>query len=934
MSNCKKCSVYNPQLLKNETRIAGFGNKSPKAVILSLYPESYNNESKYFPLDTYKLISDITNSKPEDSFYLTTLVKCIPYTDPFIKENGYRNPVSREINICIKYLFQELSTLPDDTPIVLIGNSLCEVFITQDDFSLSKSYNRTFDINILDKKFTALVAVNPKSINYNPFNKTLFRKVIQRVFSDNRASDDNWKILNPSDGLDYLSDLRSKYLNKEFDHTMYDLETSSLKYWNGEILGSCWRNPNEDFGVFIPYYVTNHCHHEDYPFKDQIVEIPWEVSQSEYVKLRNQVKEVLHTIPIIGHNLKFDVKFSVYHGFANIDKIKIHDDTQLTAFLVYSRQFGESLKLKDLCVNLLNLDANWELPINEYKNRFRLIKDRTYKNIPTSILGRYGALDAYYNEELFKILNSKIIPDMSLIRDILRMAVTQFAETELKGIKIDNNMYEFLKVAYGDMLSKYRKKMRDLPMVAKFVEKRLKLRIDENDKRKKPKKLDLDKERDLCFSPTSTTDIPEILYGKDYYALPILVKTEKGKPAANKTAVKALGALEKDEVKDPSYMDFLNSFIDYKRFSKLKSTYIDNLPRTVVEGTYRPEYNLTGAITGRLSSGFHTLPKKSDIKRMYTSRWSKEGGLVLIADFSQLELRIISSLSNEKTWIEAYKNGIDIHKATGSTIYKIPVDQVTSDQRTTGKTINFGIIYGKTAKSLAIDLKISQEESNNIINSLLAGASNLNRWIENQHNFVRREGFIVTAFNRVIPIPEGKSRNKWLILEAERRSVNYPVQSSASDLGLYSIIRVNKEIKLRNMKSIFLGTVHDSMLFDVYPGELPALATIIKYQCQDKNAELFGDNWLKCPIVIDIGIGTSWGSVIDIDFDHYDKNKLIASGSSISKNFKLLNSIGSNAYNINYNILERKELSGKDFTNDVLVKDREKWEVNLAIENK
>lgn len=784
------------------------------------------------------------------------------------------------------------------------------------------------------------------------------------------SSGDNWCVLNYSQSLEEIQRILYLYNNKEIDSMVYDCETTGFKPWHSDLIMFSLAHTKDHRGFSIPLVVTNHVHHADLPYEDDIPILDFTITPKEKQVLMQAMKKLLMNVPIIGHNLKFDTKWACWKGILDYENINIKSDTFTKAFQILGQQPKGGLALDSLSNRFLNMKDDWAFEVEDYLSRFRLIKDRHYGQLPTGLLGKYAAKDAIYNLLLDQKLDEKLLPSQKTITDMVTYAIKPFTEIENKGIYYEKETVDFLTKSYSDQQQQCFKEIYELPYVKKYIEDMLPPIVEENERKKKNKRckpLPDEELRFKAFSITSNKNLQEIVYGENYYDMDKNPKfmTPGGAPQVNKDAFdyflseilsnqqfqKIQGAfkemiseitipVEKERYKKDfhsaygkllEFKHFLSLLRKYKRINKLVTTYINPVPRDSFDGLYKPEFNLVRVRTGRLSSGFHTLPNSCDIKRMYCSRWEKQGGLFVADDQSQLEMRVGASLSNETRLIEAYQKGFDVHKLTGSRIYKTQFEAVTDAMRSVGKTTNFAVFYGKTAKSLADDLNKTIEEAQGILDGFFTGYDILSGWMEDMRIFARGHGYIETPWGRRIPIPECLSTDKWEQLKGDRLAVNYPVQSSASDLVLESVIKRWERIKQAKMSSLIVGSVHDSIENDVYPGELFNYLKIAQEESVTRMMERHQD-WLKCPLEISVEIGKSWGGALESKIEELKDDKVVFKSEGLRYDFQKLEEIASRAYKVKVDVLDRQEVT--EFPDDIFVRDQEKWEARVFIEKR
>jgi hypothetical protein len=495
---------------------------------------------------------------------------------------------------------------------------------------------------------------------------------------------------------------------------------------------------------------------------------------------------------------------------------------------------------------------------------------------------------------------------------------------------MDPGMAEFLGGEYRRIVTETDAALRALPVVHRYAEAEFALLKAENNKKRKPKP-DEELWRE-AVSFTSNKDLANMIYGRPFYSLPVIreFKTAKGEPQVTADVFEFFLDASKGFAPEGSETrTFLQLVARLKTFNKLLTTYIDSLPEKSHEGSYKPEFNLSGTITGRLSSGFHTVPSKSDYKRVFVSRWEREGGLFLCGDQSQLEVRVGASIANERTLIDAYLAGADVHRDTAARIYRLTPEEVSADQREHGKRVNFGVFYGKTKYSLAADLGITPEEAQLILDGFFRGRDNLRSWIDGQHRLVERDKRVSTPFGRIIPVPDANSTDPKILSHAHNCSVNYPVQSAASDILVVSNNSVYQDMKRTGARSLFLGSVHDSLEYDVYPGELVYMIRLVKEECENRVRSRYP--FIRCPLVMDISIGRSWGGGIEFKVKDLGEDYVVLEGTGLRKDHLQLEAVASRAYDYQREVITATPTSPKDFAEDIFVRDAEFWKARVIL---
>ena len=351
----------------------------------------------------------------------------------------------------------------------------------------------------------------------------------------------------------------------------------------------------------------------------------------------------------------------------------------------------------------------------------------------------------------------------------------------------------------------------------------------------------------LTFNLASPKQLGEVLFDK----LQLDPKAKKTKTGQYQTGEDVLTALA-------SKSDIVKDILDFRQLQKLKSTYVDALPLMVNPKTGRvhTSYNQAVAATGRLSSNnpnLQNIPIRTErgreVRKAFIAR--DENHILLSADYSQIELRIIAEISKEENMLDAFNKGIDIHTATAAKVYGITIEEVDSTQRRNAKAVNFGIIYGQSAFGLSQNLGIPRKEAADIIEQYFTQYPGIKRYMTDTMNFARENGFVETIMGRRRYLRDINSANQTVRGFAERNAINAPIQGSAADMIKIAMINIHREMKAQNLQSTMTMQVHDELVFDVVRSEKEVMKTII----QDKMANAIP---LTVPIVVEIGEGDNW----------------------------------------------------------------------------
>ena len=349
------------------------------------------------------------------------------------------------------------------------------------------------------------------------------------------------------------------------------------------------------------------------------------------------------------------------------------------------------------------------------------------------------------------------------------------------------------------------------------------------------------------FNISSPKQLGEILFEK----MKVSKNPKKTKTGQYSTAEDILSNLAKDN-------DFVKLILNYRSVSKLLNTYIDSLPKQISKSTNRIHTNFlqTVAATGRLSSvnpNLQNIPIRTEsgkeIRKAFIPR--NKDFFLMAADYSQIELRVIAALSKEDNMIRSFEKNEDIHTSTAATVFNIPIEKVTKQQRSHAKIINFGIIYGVSAFGLSNQTDLNIKESKNLIETYYEKYPKLKQFIEKQIFFARDKGYVETILGRRRVLRDINSSNSIIKSAAERNAVNAPIQGSAADIIKMSMINIQKEFISKKIKSKMLLQIHDELVFDVFKPELNEVMEIVRHQMEN----VFK---LDVPLSVDINYGVNW----------------------------------------------------------------------------
>ncbi|MCZ4223903.1 DNA polymerase I [Pedobacter rhodius] len=537
--------------------------------------------------------------------------------------------------------------------------------------------------------------------------------------------------------------------------------------------------------------------------------IPVPEHREEAQAIVDEFKVVLENEKIekIGQNTKYDILVFKWYGLEVKGKIF---DTMLAHYLIDpDTRHGMDV----LSENYLGYS-----PISITKLIGPKGKNQgTMRDVPVIDVVDYAAEDADVTLQLAHIFEPKLkeLNAAKLAEEIENPLVYVLADIEKEGVRID---IETLK-AYSKELE---------TDIIKFEQ-------------------NVYDKAGIKFNLASPKQLGEVLFDK----LQLDPKAKKTKTGQYQTGEDVLTALA-------SKSDIVQDILDFRQLQKLKSTYVDALPLMVNPKTGRvhTSYNQAVAATGRLSSNnpnLQNIPIRTErgreVRKAFIAR--DENHILLSADYSQIELRIIAEISKEENMLDAFSKGIDIHTATAAKVYGIGIEEVDGTQRRNAKAVNFGIIYGQSAFGLSQNLGIPRKEAAEIIEQYFTQYPGIKRYMSDTMNFARENGFVETIMGRRRYLRDINSANQTVRGFAERNAINAPIQGSAADMIKIAMINIHKEMKAQGLQSTMTMQVHDELVFDVLKTEKDAMKAII----QDKMANAIK---LTVPIVVEIGEGDNW----------------------------------------------------------------------------
>jgi DNA polymerase-1 len=513
-----------------------------------------------------------------------------------------------------------------------------------------------------------------------------------------------------------------------------------------------------------------------------------------------------------GQNIKFDALMLDQH---RIPLKKIQFDTMVADYLIKpgSRQHN----LDTLAYNYLNYKM---IPIEKLIGE-KGKKQKSMEEIPVQLVSDYACEDADITFRLKELLEKKLkeTGTWELFESLEMPLVHVLFEMEKSGVKLN---VDFLKKMSGDL----EKDLKDLEQ-------------------------QIYTDAGAEFNINSPQQLGKILFEE------MAIHKELGNRRPTKTATGQYSTSEQVLEKFSDHT-LVGKILEFRKLTKLKSTYVDALPALISQRTGRlhTSFNQTIAATGRLSSSdpnLQNIPIRTEMGRRIRQSFipGDPDDFILSADYSQIELRVMAHLSGDQGLKDAFVKGEDIHASTAAAIFNVPLEMVDADHRRKAKEVNFGIIYGISQYGLASRLHISAEEAREIIENYFTRFPRVNDYMIHTIAFAQQNGYVTTILNRRRYIPEIESDNANVRQNAERMAINTTIQGSAADLIKVAMINIQKQLEKRDLKTRMILQVHDELVFEAKAAELEEIKTLVKQEMENAIK-------LDIPVRVDMGIGKNW----------------------------------------------------------------------------
>lgn len=780
--------------------LIGDGNLEAKIMLIGEAPSKYEVlDGKPFVGPAGKKLNSLLNKAgiARKDVFASNAIRCKLPPDV--------SPKKVSLNLCRQWLDAEI-VLTEPNIIVLLGSTAAQAF----GFSSKLLHQRGHiqEVEVCGEKIKCLVTYHPAALLRNP-NLDF---VVVEDFKKVKKEAEQKAAIKPK-----KRDYRYLKSNVEISKYLDNLDPTKVTALDLETLGLDPTTFPQELHSIIGVAITQDTHSGVFIVLEDLNE-----THAAYDKLveffkNGEIKKVLH-------NALFDNKW-IKHIFG-IDIEGIVSDTMIVHSLIREDAPSHSLKaLAALYTDLGNYADEMKSCIDKYGG---------WDAVPLDTITDYACTDVDATLRLYKKLEKHLTEEQQvLLNDTLIPAIYSLGNLELAGFKADTEYLQELTKDYNKKLIKTEANILAIPMLQDFCVR-----------------------EDIDFNIRSGKQIALFLYG--HCDLNIIHTTPSGAPSVDKEVLKTH---EKEATNyHPDLKKFLTLLLEYRIISKLYSTYIKGMSKHINknDSRIRTSFNLSGTVTGRLASSrpnLQNISRDSAIKNIFIS---SKGSVLIQADFKQLELRIGAEYAQDETMLELLIQGEDVHKYLAAKVYEKSQDEVTKEERQTAKTVNFGVFYGATPEKTAEIAGVSIIQAYQFHKMFFATFTDIALWIKNTQKFAIAEGYVTTKFGRIRHLPAASSQNKGEQMHALNQSVNFPIQSCASDITLNAMNNVYYLLNNEKYKAKLIGEVHDSIIIDCPEDEVEELIPKIKEVME------FNYYGFKVPIEVDIEIGYRWGELIGV----------------------------------------------------------------------
>ena len=496
---------------------------------------------------------------------------------------------------------------------------------------------------------------------------------------------------------------------------------------------------------------------------------------------------------LICHNAKNMIWLLRHHS---INLTSLSFDTMIAAYLL--NPANNNLDLKDIALNYLSLN------LSENKKDEKLLLEKARILLQLESILKKNLIDQQ-QENLFYQVE---LPLVSILADM-----------EITGMRVDIEVLKSMSAELDKKINLLAQEIYELT--------------------------------GTTFNINSTKQLGEVLFEK--LKFPVIKKTKTGYSTSASVLEELLSKLS-----DPKKIKIIEKLLEYRQLTKLKSTYTDGLANLVnpKTGCIHTTLNQTSTATGRLSStdpNLQNIPIRLELGKQIRKAFipRNANNIILTADYSQIELRILAHFSKDENLINAFKTGKDIHASTASEIFGVPISEVTPAMRRQAKAVNFGIIYGLSSYGLARDINITQEQAREYIKRYFERYPKVKEFIDTTVEKAKEQGYVTTILNRRRYLPELSSKNYNIRSFGERAAINTPIQGSAADIIKLAMVKISEEFNKNNMQSKMILQIHDELIFDVPKSEVNDVVQLVRHIMENAIK-------LDVPLVVDMKIGNNW----------------------------------------------------------------------------
>ncbi len=571
---------------------------------------------------------------------------------------------------------------------------------------------------------------------------------------------------------------------------VFDLETNSLDYMHAKIVGWVFLVDKDSFYI---------------PVAHDYLEAP---AQLDFDKVLSKLRVILEdpNIGKVGQNLKYDSHVLANYG---ITLNGIVDDTMLKSYCLNS--VASRHNMDDLAQHYL---GHTTIHFADIAGTGK--KQITFNQVSIDTAAPYACEDVIVTHKLNEVLAQELVNYAKLYKlyqAIELPLIAVLVTMERNGVALDANALAKQQLDVAAQMANIQTQAFELAGDA--------------------------------FNLESPKQIQQILFSEEGLGLEPKKKTPKGAPSTNEEALKLLDH------------PLVTLILSYRTLTKLNSTYLQALPKQINPDTQRlhTSYHQAGTATGRLSSSnpnLQNIPiRTQEGARIRGAFIANQGHSIIAADYSQIELRIMAHLSQDKHLLQAFNNDEDVHRATASMMFNLPIEQITNDHRRKAKAINFGLIYGMSAFGLAKQINVSRTEAKQYIDSYFDNYSGVLQYMENTKENAKTQGYVETVMGRRLYLPQINAKNKMQQQHALRTAINAPMQGSSADIIKQAMLDVHAWIGHNNPDIKMIMQVHDELVFEVKANKAETCAQQIQHLMQNAHQ-------LDIPLKVDVGIGKSW----------------------------------------------------------------------------